>query len=109
MTAGQCAWRSGREEVFIMNLIDRASDPKVDTGFGINPMLNFLNLEHLIRLQMIPLKAGCSSEEFGEMSIDRMTEENDTEAPIEQICIDLCEKLISEREIQCANPSAGFK
>ncbi len=48
-------------------------------------------------------------EELGEMSIDRMTEENDTEAPIEQICIDLCEKLIPEREIQCADPSAGFK
>ena len=48
-------------------------------------------------------------EEFGEMSIDRMTEENDTDAPIEQICIDLCEKLIPEREIQVADPSAGFK
>jgi hypothetical protein len=30
-------------------------------------------------------------EEFGEVSIDRMTEENDTAAPIEQICINLCE------------------
>jgi hypothetical protein len=33
-------------------------------------------------------------EEPGEMLIDRMTEENDAEAPIEQICIDLCKKLI---------------
>jgi hypothetical protein len=38
-----------------------------------------------------------------------MTEENDAEAPIEQICIDLCKKLIPEHEIQCADPSAGFK
>jgi len=36
----------------------KASDPKVDTGLGINPMLNFLNLEHLIRLQMIPFEGG---------------------------------------------------
>ena len=38
-------------------------------------------------------------EEFGEMSIDRMTEENDTDAPIDVICVELCDRLIVEREI----------
>jgi hypothetical protein len=50
-------------------------------------------------------------EEFGEMSIDRMTEENDTEAPIEQICIDLCDRLIIEREINAKakdDPAGAF-
>jgi len=47
-------------------------------------------------------------EEFGEMSIDRMTEENDTDAPIEEICIGLCDRLIVEREIKVADPNAGF-
>lgn len=48
-------------------------------------------------------------EEFGEMSIDRMTEENDTEAPLEDIIVSLCERLIVEREIKVADPEAGFK
>jgi hypothetical protein len=47
-------------------------------------------------------------EEFGEMSIDRMTEENDTSAPLEDIIIQLCDRLIIEREIVCANPEGGF-
>ncbi len=47
-------------------------------------------------------------EELGEMSIDRMMEENDTEAPIEQICVDLCEKLIPERRLQVARSEACF-
>lgn len=38
-------------------------------------------------------------EEFGEISIDRMTEENDTSAPIDVICVELCDRLIIEREI----------
>ncbi len=47
-------------------------------------------------------------EEMGEISIDRMTEENDTSAPIEAICVMLCDKLIAEQEIDCAEPEAGF-
>lgn len=47
-------------------------------------------------------------EEFGEMSIDRMTEENDTSAPLEDIIVGLCERLIVEREIKVADPNAGF-
>jgi hypothetical protein len=44
----------------------------------------------------------------GEISIDRMTEENDASAPIEVICEMLCDKLIAEQEIACADPAAGF-
>ena len=38
-------------------------------------------------------------EEMGEISIDRMTEENDTSASIDVICVELCDRLIVEREI----------
>jgi hypothetical protein len=50
-------------------------------------------------------------EEFGEISIDRMTEENDTSAPIDVICVELCDGLIIEREINAKakdDPDAGF-
>ena len=47
-------------------------------------------------------------EELGEISIDRMTEENDTSAPIDAICVMLCDNLIAEQDIQCADPDAGF-
>jgi hypothetical protein len=47
-------------------------------------------------------------EEMGEISIDRMTEENDTSAPIDAICVMLCDKLIEEQSIECADPNAGF-
>lgn len=47
-------------------------------------------------------------EEMGEISIDRMTEENDTSAPIDAICVMLCDKLIAEQEIDCADPDADF-
>ncbi len=47
-------------------------------------------------------------EEMGEISIDRMTEENDTSAPIDAICVMLCDKLIAEQDIQCADTSAAF-
>lgn len=47
-------------------------------------------------------------EEMGEISIDRMTEENDTSAPIDAICVMLCDKLIAEQDIQCAEPEAKF-
>ena len=47
-------------------------------------------------------------EEMGEISIDRMTEENDTSAPIEAICVMLCDKLIAEQEVECANADTGF-
>ncbi len=50
-------------------------------------------------------------EEMGEISIDRMTEENDRSAPIEAICVILCDRLIIEREIKAKDPSdpeAGF-
>jgi hypothetical protein len=47
-------------------------------------------------------------EEGGEISIDRMTEENDTSAPLEAICVMLCDRLISEQGIACQYPDAGF-
>jgi hypothetical protein len=47
-------------------------------------------------------------EEGGEVSIDRMTEENDTSAPLEVICAMLCDRLISEQRIECQDPGAGF-
>ena len=45
-------------------------------------------------------------EEGGEISIDRMTEENDTTAPLEEICQMLCDRLIPEREIAVRDPGA---
>jgi hypothetical protein len=47
-------------------------------------------------------------EEGGETSIDRMTEENDTSAPLEAICVMLCDRLISEQGIQCQDSDGGF-
>ncbi len=47
-------------------------------------------------------------EEMGEISIDRMTEENDTSAAIDAICVMLCDQLIAEEHIQCADAGAGF-
>jgi hypothetical protein len=47
-------------------------------------------------------------EEMAEISIDRMTEENDTSAPIEAICVMLCDKLIVEESMDCADVSEGF-
>lgn len=47
-------------------------------------------------------------EEMGEISIDRMTEENDKNASIDAICVMLCDKLIAEEDIHCAEPDAGF-
>ena len=46
--------------------------------------------------------------EEAETSIDRMTEENDTSAPLEDICVMLCDRLIGEQGIACADPNAGF-
>jgi hypothetical protein len=47
-------------------------------------------------------------EEMGEISIDRMTEENDRGAPIDAICVMLCDKLIAEQGIVCAAPDGAF-
>jgi hypothetical protein len=47
-------------------------------------------------------------EELAEISIDRMTEENDTSAPIEAICVMLCDKLITEENMDCADVGGGF-
>ncbi len=47
-------------------------------------------------------------EEMGEISIDRMTEENDTSAPLERICVLLCDRLIAENDVDCTAPEAGF-
>ncbi|HET6378547.1 MAG TPA: hypothetical protein VFG05_09620 [Methylocella sp.] len=46
--------------------------------------------------------------EMGELSIDRMTEENDRSAPLEDICMMLCDRLIAEQNIDCASPGSGF-
>ncbi|PNG25079.1 hypothetical protein [Methylocella silvestris] len=47
-------------------------------------------------------------EEEGEMSIDRMTEENDRSAPLEAIIVMLCDRLVIEREIDVADPQGAF-
>lgn len=41
-----------------------------------------------------------------EISVDRMTGQNDTSAPIEDILIMLCDKLMPD--IEAAEPAAGF-
>ena len=46
--------------------------------------------------------------EGDEISIDRMTEDNDTSAPLEDIIVMLCEKLIPESSIACRNPNGPF-
>ncbi|MCJ2181016.1 hypothetical protein [Novosphingobium album (ex Hu et al. 2023)] len=46
--------------------------------------------------------------EGGEQSIDRMTEENDTSAPLEDIIVILCDRLIAENDMEVADPDAGF-
>src|SRR6266700_2077556 len=46
--------------------------------------------------------------EGGEISIDRMTEENDTSAPLQDIIILLCDRLIPERSIDVRNPNGPF-
>jgi hypothetical protein len=46
--------------------------------------------------------------EGGEQSIDRMTEENDTSAPLEDIIVMLCDRLIPEQGIQVRDPDAPF-
>jgi hypothetical protein len=46
--------------------------------------------------------------EGGEISIDRMTEENDTSAPLQDIIIMLCDRLIPERGIAVSNPDGPF-
>jgi hypothetical protein len=46
--------------------------------------------------------------EGGEISIDRMTEENDTNAPLQDIVVMLCDRLIPERGIEVSNPNGPF-
>ncbi|WP_315780329.1 hypothetical protein [Bradyrhizobium sp. SZCCHNPS1003] len=46
--------------------------------------------------------------EGGEISIDRMTEENDTSAPLEDVIVMLCDKLIPEAGIVCREPGGAF-
>jgi hypothetical protein len=44
--------------------------------------------------------------EGGETSIDRMTEENDTSAPLEDIIVMLCDRLVPDIDVR--NPSGPF-
>lgn len=46
--------------------------------------------------------------EGGETSIDRMTEENDTSAPLESICAMLCDRLIADQQIDVEDPDGAF-
>lgn len=49
--------------------------------------------------------------EFGEMSINRMTKENETSATSDVICVELCDHLIVEREINAKakdDPAGAF-
>ena len=43
-----------------------------------------------------------------ENSIDRMTEENDTSAPIEDIIVMLCDQVIRERSIRVKDANGSF-
>jgi hypothetical protein len=43
-----------------------------------------------------------------EQSIDRMTEENDTSAPLEDIIIMLCDKLIAENRVDVRDANGAF-
>ena len=47
-------------------------------------------------------------EEVAEISIDRMTEENDTSAPLQDIIVMLCDRLIPERSIDVSDPNGAF-
>ncbi len=49
---------------------------------------------------------GKDGAEGGETSIDRMTEENDTSAPLEDILVMLCERLTPDIEVQ--DPDGPF-
>ena len=46
--------------------------------------------------------------EGGEISIDRMTEENDTSAPLQDIIVMLCDRLIPERSLEVRDPNGPF-
>ena len=46
--------------------------------------------------------------EGSETSIDRMTEENDTSAPLEDVIVMLCDQLIPEAGINCRDPDGAF-
>jgi hypothetical protein len=52
------------------------------------------------------LKAG--SMEGGEISIDRMTEEDDTSALLQDTIVMLCHRLILERSIDVRDPNGPF-
>jgi hypothetical protein len=41
-------------------------------------------------------------------SIDRMTEPNDTSAPLQSIIVMLCDRLIEDREIPVSDPTEPF-
>jgi hypothetical protein len=43
-----------------------------------------------------------------ENSIDRMTEPNDTNAPLQQIIVMLCDAVIEDRGIKVSDPNAAF-
>jgi hypothetical protein len=43
-----------------------------------------------------------------ENSIDRMTEPNDTSAPLQDIIVMLCDQIIEDRGIKVSNPGAPF-
>lgn len=46
--------------------------------------------------------------EGDEISIDRMTEQNDTSAPLEEVIVMLCDRLIPERGIEVQDPAGPF-
>jgi hypothetical protein len=46
--------------------------------------------------------------EGGEQSVDRMTEENDTSAPLEDIIVMLCDRLVPELGLEVRDPAAPF-
>src|SRR5262245_64597796 len=75
------AWRvaahgiPGREEVFIVHIAQDGTEDLVEGSMGGH-----------------------------ETSIDRMTEPNDTAAPLQDIIVMLCDRLIEERGLAVSNP-----
>jgi hypothetical protein len=79
------AWRvaahgiPGREEVFIVHIAQDGSEDLVEGSMGGH-----------------------------ETSIDRMTEPNDTAAPLQDIIVMLCDRLIEERGLAVSDPDDPF-
>ena len=60
------------------------------------------------REEVFIVHIGQDGTEGFEAAIDRMTEPNDTGAPLEEIIVMLCDRLIEERGLRSSDPGAPF-